>query len=213
VASLPVITSGSQTFSTASTGLAAPVSESVSAGVVTISTPTWGVDKTIALTDTGGGSYDIQNFSDVNAELGGAPNGSLVVEGASHASITLDDGNYTVRVNPSFGQSDSSVVGQLTWSDVNFNGSTSTINFGTGNADVWGGREADSFTFHAGDGLANIETFSALKGDVLDIDHTLQAALTETRVSGSTLISFGDPNHGMLLHGVTSLPASSIHWV
>jgi hypothetical protein len=105
------------------------------------------------------------------------------------------------------------VVGQLTWSDVNFNGSTSTINFGTGNADVWGGREADSFTFHAGDGLATIETFSALKGDVLDIDHTLKGAMTQTSTSGGTLISFGDPNHGILLHGVTSLPASSIHWV
>jgi hypothetical protein len=208
VASLPVITSGSQTFSAASTGLAAPVSESVSAGVVTISTPTWGVDRTIALSDTGGGSYDVRNFSDVDTALSGAADGSLVVEGASHTSIALGDGNYTVRI-----QNDSSVVSQITSSDVNFSGSATTINFGTGNADFWGGKEADTFVFHAGDGLATVETFSALKGDVLDIDHTLQAALTETQVTGGTLISFGDPNHGVLLHGVTNLAPSDIHWI
>jgi hypothetical protein len=129
------------------------------------------------------------------------------VDGAERASITLGDGNYAVRI-----QNDTSVVSHLTWNDVSFNARTSTINFGTGNADVWGGKEADTFAFHAGDGLATIETFSALKGDVLEIDHTLKGAMTQTSTSSGTLISFGDPNHGVLLHGVANLASSSIHW-
>jgi beta-glucanase (GH16 family) len=64
VASLPAITSGSQVFSAASTGLAAPVTESVSGGVVTVSTPAGGLDKVIELTDAEGGSYQVQNFLD-----------------------------------------------------------------------------------------------------------------------------------------------------
>jgi hypothetical protein len=208
VASLPVISSGSQTFSTASTDLAAPVTESVSSGVVTVSTPADGLDKAIDLTDAEGGSYQVKNFLDVTANLSGAAKGSLVVDGAERASITLGDGNYIVHF-----QNDSSVVSHLTWNDVSFNGRTSTINFGTGNADVWGGKEADTFVFHAGDGLATIETFSALKGDVLQIDHTLKGAMTETLTSGGTLVSFGDPNQGVLLHGVTNLAPTGIHWI
>jgi hypothetical protein len=150
----------------------------------------------------------VKNFLDVNANLSGAAKGSLVVDGAERASVTLGDGNYTVRI-----QNDSSVVSHLTWKDVSFNGRTSTINFGTGNADVSGGKEADTFVFHAGDGLATIETFSALKGDVLQIDHTLKGAMTETLTSGGTLISFGDPNQGVLLHGVTNLAPTGIHWI
>ena len=83
--------------------------------------------------------------------------------------------------------------------------------FGTGTTDVKSSAGADSYTFHAGDGTAKIETFSVASGDVLNIDKSLQGALSELVLGGSTLLSFGS-GHSILLGGVTHYDVSQIHW-
>ncbi|HET9020132.1 MAG TPA: hypothetical protein VFN46_11120, partial [Acetobacteraceae bacterium] len=87
------------------------------------------------------------------------------------------------------------------------------VTFGTGSAQVWGGLGADSYTFHAGDGLQVIETFDAAKGDVLDIDSALKSALHVSSAGGSTMLSLGGSGHGILLQGVSGFDTAQIHWI
>jgi len=83
---------------------------------------------------------------------------------------------------------------------------------GTGTLSVVGRGAADSFVFHAADGLMTIADFNAAQGDALHIDASLMSTMQETVQAGGLMISFGaDPTGGILLQGVTSVPRGSIH--
>lgn len=85
---------------------------------------------------------------------------------------------------------------------------------GSGNLDVTGGGGTDAYVYHAGNGLLTLEDFSLPKGDTLTIDASLQGSMTQASDGhGGTLITFGSgPTHGVDIHTMTTMPASSIIW-
>ncbi len=85
---------------------------------------------------------------------------------------------------------------------------------GTGTLDVTGGGGKDTYVFHANGGLLKIEDFSNAKGDMLAIDKSLQGSMQQTSDGqGGTLLTFGAGTaHGIDIHGVAAMPASSILW-
>ena len=95
---------------------------------------------------------------------------------------------------------------------INGGSGPDTVIFGTGTTDVKNNAGADNYTFHAGDGIATIETFSVAMGDVLNIDKSLQGSLSETVLGGSTLLSFGS-GHSILLGGIANYDVTQIHWI
>mgnify|MGYP001136326934 CR=1 FL=1 len=208
---MPIIASGTQTFAATDTGLAGSVGESVADGVTTFTAGS-GISG-IALSDADGGSYALQNFAAVSADLSGASGGTLAINGASSADVTLGDGNYGVTVANTVGAAAASFTAGAGSDQIRFDGSgPADFTFGTGTATVWGGSGADSFNFHDGDGLGTIANFSASQGDGLDIDAALKGSLTTSVSGGNTLLSFGDSQHGVLLQGVSNFDTNTIHW-
>ncbi|MBN9508373.1 MAG: family 16 glycosylhydrolase, partial [Alphaproteobacteria bacterium] len=154
-AAVPIIASGTQTFAATDTGLAGSVGESVADGVTTFTAGS-GISG-IALSDADGGSYALQNFAAVSADLSGASGGTLAINGASSADVTLGDGNYGVTVANTVGAAAASFTAGAGSDQIRFDGSgPADFTFGTGTATVWGGSGADSFNFHDGDGLGTI---------------------------------------------------------
>ena len=230
-ASLPVA-SGTQTFAAATTGLAGAVTETTANGVSDFATTSGSGVTGLTINDSAGGSYQTDGFATVNAALGGAAGGDLSINDASNATVSLGSGNYDVRVSSLISSATVSMTGgsgtdQMTFlgtGHANFvagSGSTvifggeggNSVTFGTGTSQVWGGVGADSFTFHTGDGLQAIETFDAAKGDMLNIDSSLQSSLHETSAGGNTLLTFGSASRGILLQGVSSFDTAQIHWI
>ncbi len=84
---------------------------------------------------------------------------------------------------------------------------------GSGTLIVVGGPGADSYTFHAGDGLLKIYDFNLSRGDTLTADKALSGAMTEASDGrGGLMISFGTAGHGVDLVGVSSLTSGQIHY-
>jgi hypothetical protein len=71
----------------------------------------------------------------------------------------------------------------------------------------------ETFTYHVADGLDTIKKFSPAAGDVLNIDQSLQSSMHETVSAGSSILTFGDPHHGIHLQGVPHFDTAQIHWV
>ena len=85
---------------------------------------------------------------------------------------------------------------------------------GTGTLDVTGGSGKDAYVFHANSGLLTIEDFSIAKGDTLSIDKALQGSLQQTPDGrGGTMLTFGaGATHGVDIHGMATIPTTSILW-
>ncbi|MGA8192638.1 MAG: hypothetical protein WB902_04625, partial [Acetobacteraceae bacterium] len=85
---------------------------------------------------------------------------------------------------------------------------------GTGTLDVTGGGGKDAYVFHANGGLLKLEDFSIAKGDTLTVDKTLQGAMQQTSDGqGGTMIAFGvGATHGVDIHGLATMPTTSVLW-
>ena len=85
---------------------------------------------------------------------------------------------------------------------------------GQGALTITGGGGANNYVYHRGSALVTIQDFSAAKGDVLEIDETLQRlmSLTSDNQDG-TVLSFGSAAAGIHLKGVVALPSTSFHWI
>ncbi len=138
-------------------------------------------------------------------------------------SLTLHGNAYCTVANVTAGSgtdrmtfidvSHVSVTGGSGAATVALGNGTGTVVAGSGRLDVTGGASADTYIAHAGAGLLTIENFSVGKGDVLQLDKSLQASLVERQQAAGVLLSFGgDDTHGVLLHGLTTLSPSSITW-
>jgi beta-glucanase (GH16 family) len=230
-ASLP-LAQGTQTLDPAKTGLAGPITETAGNGVTEFSTPSGSGVEGLTIQDSAGGSYQTDGFAKVQAALSGASAGSLAIDGAQNATVSLGDGNYAVRVSSLVSSATVQISGGSGTDQMTFLGSGhasftagagstvivggqggNDVTFGTGTSQVWGGLGADSYTFHAGDGLQVIETFDAAKGDVLNIDSSLKSALQVSSAGGSTMLSLGGASHGIMLQGVSHFDTAQIHWI
>jgi Ca2+-binding RTX toxin-like protein len=208
------------------------VTTKVAGGTTDIATPAGSGVTSLAIHDSKGGSYQTDGFATVDATLSGATAGQLSIDDATDATVSLGSGNYNVRVSGLINTATIAMTGGSGTDRMTFIGTANatfvagagstlivggagdnSITFGTGTSRVWGGSGADTYVFHAGDGLQVIETFDAGKGDVLDIARSLESSLHEKVTGGSTLLTFGSNAHGILLQGVSNLDASAIHWI
>ncbi len=229
-ASLPLGT-GTQTLAASTTGLAGAITEKTASGVTDFVTASGSGVTGLAIKDAAGKSWQTDGFSTVSATLSGATAGSLAIDGAKKTTVALGSGNYTVRVTSLISTATVSMTagsgtdrmtfvgaGKATFtagggSDTIVGGQGgNTVTFGTGTSQVSGGSGADTYIFKAGDGLQDIATFNAAKGDVLDIAKSLKSSLHESSSGGSTLLTFGTASHGILLQGVSSFDTAQIHW-
>ena len=105
-----VLSSGSMVLTSAATGLNGAVSEQSVGGIVTLTAKQWNTVYAIALTDSAGETYVLNNFRTANANLTGGPNTAgkaqtLVVNTAQNGTITLGSGNENLTVNAGLGGS------------------------------------------------------------------------------------------------------------
>ena len=177
---------------------------------------------TIAL---GSGNYTTM----INARSASADapsNACHVSMGAGTEALTLsgDPGRTTATVTLGSGTAGMSFINVLNATVTGGSGAatvlfgsgsgTGTITAGSGTLAVTGGAGADLYTVHQDIGLMIIENFSLAKGDVLQVDKALQASLAEQQQASGVLLSFGgDPTHGVLLKGLTTLAPGDIAWV
>jgi hypothetical protein len=85
---------------------------------------------------------------------------------------------------------------------------------GEGALTIAGGGGANNYVYHMGSALMTIQDFSAAKGDILEIDKTLQGLMSQTSDNqGGTMLSFGSAATGIDIKGLAALPSTSIHWI
>jgi hypothetical protein len=85
---------------------------------------------------------------------------------------------------------------------------------GEGALTITGGGGANNYVYHMGSALMTIQDFSAVKGDLLEIDKTLQGLMSQTSDNqGGTMLSFGSAAAGIDVKGVDALPSTSIQWI
>jgi hypothetical protein len=147
---------------------------------------------TDALTVNGyAGFLPTSNVASITTALVTAGSGSEVMNFANaHASVIAGSGTLTVY-GDNYG---------------------TNVTAGAGSADVWGGTGWNNFTYHFGDALMTIEDYNP-EQDMLTLDKSLQAFMTQHVVSGGILLSFGNsPQSGILLKGVTAFSPASITW-
>jgi Ca2+-binding RTX toxin-like protein len=91
---------------------------------------------------------------------------------------------------------------------------SNTFIAGQGTLTITGGGGANNYVYHMDSARVTIQDFSAAKGDVLEIDKTLQRIMSQTSDNhGGTMLSFGSAAAGIDLKGVVALPSTSIHWI
>lgn len=158
-----------------------------------------------------------------------APVINITAGGVTQAAVlgtTVDGDTFTAGANGSvlatlggtsafisfIGGSGVNVTGGSAGAIVLATTGNNTFTAGSAPMDVTGGSGADTYVFHAGSGFLAVNDFSAAKGDTLSIDTGLKSAMTQSSDgAGGTLISFAG-NAAIDLHGVTSVPASTIHF-
>jgi hypothetical protein len=85
---------------------------------------------------------------------------------------------------------------------------------GDGALTITGGAGSNNYVYHVGSSLMTIEDFSAVKGDVLTIDESLQGSMRQTSDGqGGTMLTFGSTATGISIRGILELPLTSIRWI
>lgn len=169
----------------------------------------------------GTGNYDV-SFTAANAWGAAAQNTVNVIMGSGDDTFSLTGSNSVTDAvihagsgtdQMSFiGTNSVTVYGDAGMATVSVDSGQNIFIAGTGTLSVAGRGTADSFVFHAGDGLMTIGDFNAARGDSLHIDASLMSSMQETVQAGGLMISFGaDPTGGILLQGAAKVPNSSIH--
>lgn len=134
------------------TGLNNNVHQSVSAGVDTVSTESFGLVDQVQLTDLAGGSYALQNFVETDVHLAGGATAAgagatLAMGNAQRGTVAIDGGNYAVTVNAISGSAGAAAntfaftLGAGTDSVTLTGSNRSTV------ATIQAGSGTDSFTF------------------------------------------------------------------
>jgi hypothetical protein len=170
----------------------------------------------------GSGDYNV-TFNALSSDTAATSNTVRVTEGSGDDSFTLNGYSGITRANIYAGSGTEIMrfvnTGAVTvWAgsgdDTVIGGDgRNTFVAGTGRVDVTGGAAADTYIFHAGDGVMTVENFSLQQGDRLLVDSALESSVQETSTSSATVLTFGAGNtEEIVLKGVSSLPLSAIHW-
>ena len=136
---------------------------------------------------------------------------TFVLTAGNAASVTLGTGTSQIKF---IGASSITLTGGSGQSTVTADAGTNKFVAGTGTLDVTGGGGKDAYVFHANGGLLKLEDFSIAKGDTLTVDKTLQGAMHQASDGqGGTMITFGaGATHGVDIHGLATMPTTSVHW-
>ena len=136
---------------------------------------------------------------------------TFVLTAGNAASVTLGTGTSQIKF---IGASSIALTGGSGQATVTADAGANKFVAGTGTLDVTGGGGKDAYTFHATGGLLKLEDFSIAKGDTLTVDKALQGTMQQTSDGqGGTMITFGGgATHGVDIHGMASLPTTSVHW-
>ena len=127
------------------------------------------------------------------------------------AAVTLGTGASRIKF---IGASSVTLTGGSGQATVTADAGSNRFVAGTGTLDVTGGGGKDAYVFHANGGLLTIEDFSSAKGDTLTVDKALQGSLQQASDGqGGTMLTFGaGATHGVDIHGMATMPSTSVVW-
>ena len=136
---------------------------------------------------------------------------TFVLTTGNSASVTLGTGTSQIKF---IGASSATLTGGSGQATVTADAGRNKFVAGTGTLDVTGGGGKDAYVFHANGGLLKLEDFSIAKGDTLTVDKALQGAMQQTSDGqGGTMLTFGaGATHGVDIHGMATMPTTSVHW-
>ncbi|MGA8193020.1 MAG: carbohydrate-binding domain-containing protein [Acetobacteraceae bacterium] len=162
--------------------------------------------QTAELLGTGPASFPISDGAAASAS-----SETFVLTSGSAATVTLGIGASRINF---IGAGSLTLVGSSGQAVVTVDAGNNKFIAGTGTLDVTGGSGKDAYVFHANSGLLTIEDFSIAKGDTLSIDKALQGSLQQTPDGrGGTMLTFGaGATHGVDIHGMATIPTTSILW-
>ena len=188
VSSAAVSASGSSNGASINSTSASPATVSVTDNATGAAAS---IDATSAHSETDfGSSFDLTAPGTAQVYLGGTAQ-SLNFVGMTGIDLTAGSASATVKSD----------------------GGTNTFTAGGGTLDVTGGRGADTYIYNAGAARLTVEDFSASKGDVLQVDSSLQGSLvTASDGHGGTMLTFGMASGGIDLKGVSQMSADKIAW-
>ena len=91
-------------------------------------------------------------------------------------------------------------------------GGTNIWTAGVAQLEVAGGSGANTYIYHANNGMLTVDDFSTAKGDMIKIDTALKGAMkTASDGHGGTMLSFGSGG-GVDLKAFTGSTTNLIHW-
>ena len=188
---------GAATGQSATLGVTGPQAFSVTGGT-TPSVSETGDHGSLAKTLSQTGSYTV----------GGD---TFVLTTGNAASVTLGTGTSQIKF---IGASSATLTGGSGQATVTADAGSNKFIAGTGTLDVTGGGGKDAYVFHANSGLLKLEDFSIAKGDTLTVDKALQGAMQQTSDGqGGTMLTFGaGATHGVDIHGMATMPTTSVLW-
>ena len=188
-------------------------------GAATGQSATLGVTGPQAFSVTGGTAPSVSETGDHGAlaktlsQTGSYTVGgdTFVLTTGNAASVTLGTGTSQIKF---IGASSATLTGGSGQATVTADAGSNKFVAGTGTLDVTGGGGKDAYVFHANGGLLKIEDFSIAKGDTLTVDKALQGSLTQASDGrGGTMLTFGaGATHGVDIHGMATMPTTSVLW-
>ncbi|HVB67768.1 MAG TPA: glycosyl hydrolase [Acetobacteraceae bacterium] len=128
-------------------------------------------------------------------------------------NVTMGSGNDNFVLDGSNGYTVANVIGGSGNDTMSFlNTGSVTVTAGSGATDVTGAGAADTYVFHPTSGVLTVHDFAPGRGDVLDINSSLESSLQMGVSGGNTVLNFGS-GHEIILAGTTTDVSSAIKWV
>jgi hypothetical protein len=167
------------------------------------------VAATPSVSETGDHGSLTENLSQTGTFTVGGD--TFVLSSGNTAFVMLGTGTSQIKF---IGASSVMLTGGSGQATVTANGGANWFVAGSGALDVTGGAGKDVYEFHANGGLMTIEDFSLAKGDTLIVDKSLQGAMQQASDGhGGTMLTFGTgATHGVDIHGLATMPTTSILW-
>jgi beta-glucanase (GH16 family) len=136
---------------------------------------------------------------------------TFVLTTGNAVSVTLGTGTSQINF---IGASSATLTGGSGEATVSADAGSNKFVAGSGTLVVTGGGGKDAYVFHANGGLFKLEDFSFAKGDTLTVDKALQGAMQErSDGQGGTMLTFGaGAAHGVDIHGMATMPTTSVLW-